>query len=64
MILVPLSLAAATHLAAPAPASVPRLDIWPGCHSAFILIPDVQSTASCLRDEQEAEGQLARNWST
>ena len=63
MILVPLMLAAATHFTPVSSSSVPQLDIRPSCHSASVLIPEIQSTEACLRDENEAKGELAQNWS-
>ena len=62
MMLVPLLLAAATHLAAGASAPVPQLDVRPSCHSASVLIPEVQSTEACLRDEGDAKAELVRKW--
>src|SRR4051812_4784216 len=63
MMIAPYFLIVAAQLVGPAAA--PQLNVEPSCHASSGLdLADGQSFGTCMRDENEARDELAKNWSS
>jgi hypothetical protein len=55
-----LALAFGSHLLITVADGVPAFDVSPGCRAAATMMP--ASFDACMKDEQDARGQLASQW--